>query len=352
MARITIVGTGSYAPGEPVTNDDLAKVMETNDAWIRQRTGIVQRHFARPGEGVSDLGTRAAERALENAGVAPEDVDYVVFATMTPDYVFPGSGGIVAANLGIPGVPALDIRQQCAAVPFGLQIAQGLLDSGAARTLLFVGADTHAGFMPWVDWDVVRGESDRPVSPERFARATEHRGIAVVFGDGGGAFVLRGTDEPRRGLLAVANHTDGRHALQIHIPGGGFRRHPSFDAAQVDDMEHVPRMNGREVFKHAVTKLPKLVGQVCERAGVTPEDVDLFVAHQANDRINAAVRESLGVPEDRVPSNIANYGNTSAATIPILLDELRAEGRAREGDLLCFFALGAGLNWGAALMRL
>lgn len=352
MARITIVGTGSYAPGDPVTNDDLAKVMDTNDAWIRQRTGIAQRHFARPGQGVSDLGTRAAERALRNAGVAAEEVDYIVFATMTPDYTFPGSGGIVGANLGIPGVPALDIRQQCAAVPFGLQVSQGLLAGGMARTILLVGADTHAGFMPWVDWDVVRGESDRPVSPENYARATEHRGIGVVFGDAGGALVLRGTDAPRRGLLAVANHTDGRHAEQIHIRGGGFRNHPSFDAAQAERMEHVPRMNGREVFKHAVTKLPKIVTRLCDEAGVSYEDVDLFVAHQANDRINAAVRESLKIPEDRVPSNIANYGNTSAATIPLLLDELRAEGRAKEGDLLCFFALGAGLNWGAALMRL
>lgn len=352
MATITIVGTGSYAPGDPVTNDALARVMDTNDAWIRQRTGIQQRHFASPGEGVSDLGTRAAERALEQAKIAPEEVDFIVFATMTPDYMFPGSGGIVGANLGIPGVPALDIRQQCAAVPFGLQISQGLAASGAAKTILFVGADTHAGFMPWTDWDVVRGQSDRPVSPEAFARATEHRGVAVVFGDGAGAFVMRATDEPKRGLLAVTNHTDGRHAEQIHLPGGGFKSHPWFDAEMAARMEHVPRMNGREVFKHAVTKLPKAVTSLCDRMGYTLDDVDLFVAHQANDRINAAVRESLGIPEDKVPSNIARYGNTSAGTIPILLDELRRAGRAKEGDLVCFFALGAGLNWGAALMRM
>jgi len=354
MGGMTIRGTGRYNPGTPVTNADLAKVMDTSDDWIRQRTGIEQRHFAAPGEGVSDMGTKAATKAIDAAGLEAKDIDYIIFATMTPDYPFPGSGGIVGANLGIPGVPALDIRQQCAAVPFGLQVAQGLMKSGAANRILFVGADAHAGFMPWFDWDVVRGNSDGPVSPENYARATEHRGIAVVFGDGAGAFVLERTEggDDRSGLLDVATHTDGRGALEIYIPGGGYRNHPSFDPGMFERAEYVPRMQGREVFKNAVTRLPKTVRRLCQRQGIELDEIDWFIAHQANDRINVAVRDALKLPADKVPSNIARYGNTSAGTIPILLDEMWRDGRLQPGQLLCLFALGAGLNWGAALLRL
>jgi len=234
-------------------------------------------------------------------------------------------------------------------------VANGLVASGQARRILFVGADAHAGFMPWSDWDVVRGTSDGPVAPESFARATEHRGIAVVFGDGAGALVLEALDDggpAGRGLLDVITHTDGREAFEIFIPGGGYKNHPAFDPGMYERAEYVPRMQGREVFKNAVTRLPKAVRVLCERQNLGVDDVDWFIAHQANDRINAAVRDALRVPADKVPSNIARYGNTSAGTIPILLDEMWQDGKLAEGQLLCFFALGAGLNWGAALLRL
>jgi 3-oxoacyl-[acyl-carrier-protein] synthase-3 len=348
MPGTTIIGSGRHVPGTPVTNDQLSRVMDTSDEWIRPRSGIAQRHYVSEGEGVSDLAVPAAQRALEAAGVDKSEIDYVIFATMTPEHVFPGSGALFGAKLGIPGVPALDIRQQCAAMPFSFQLADGLIGSGAARTVMIVGAEAHAGFMPYA-WDVLLGHSDRELTPEEKDFATKHRGTAVLFGDGAGALVVRKSDKPGHGFIGAANHSDGRAADQIWVPGGMFtQRH--YWGASVDS--HVPTMKGKDLFKSAVTLLPRAVREVCEKAGVTLDEIDWFVAHQANDRINASVRHSLGVPEAKVPSNIASYGNTSAGTIPILVDEMRRDGRLREGQLVCFLALGAGLNWGAALMRM
>lgn len=351
MGGITIIGSGSYAPGRPYTNDDLARVMDTTDEWVRQRTGIERRHFAPEGVGVSDLAVEASRRALADAKLAAEDVDYIVFATMTPDYLFPGSGGLLGAKLGIPGVPALDIRQQCAAIPFALQISDGLISTGAARTVLVVGAEAHAGFMPWDDWDALEGNAPEPTGPAR-ERATRHRGLAILFGDGAGALVLRRHPIEGHGLIGSQVHSDGRQAKLIYIEGGGFRRRPYFRPDQFDQELHIPKMEGRDLFKAAVTKLPQVVRELCDRHKVGLGDVDWFLAHQANDRINAAVRDALAIPDDKVPSNIARYGNTSGATLPILVDELRREGRLKEGQLVCFLALGAGLHWGASLMRL
>ncbi len=348
---ITILGTGHHVPGVPVTNDQLSAVMETSDEWIYPRTGIKQRHFVAEGEGVSDLALKASQRALANAGVDAEEVDFIVFATMTPEFIFPGAGGLLGAKLGIPRVPALDIRQQCAAMPFGMQVANGLVATGAAKTVLLVGADAHAGFMPWEDWDVLYGESDRPVSQEAMERGTRHRGLAVLFGDGAAAMVLREGGEDR-GFLGADLHTDGRLFDRIYIASGGFRSRPYFTPEMYEREEHIPKMQGRDLFKVAVTELSRSVRTVCEKCDVTLDDVDWFIAHQANDRINGAVRQALKLPESKVPSNIAKYGNTSAATIGLLLDELRRGGEVKEGQLICFLALGSGLNWGSVLMRL
>jgi 3-oxoacyl-[acyl-carrier-protein] synthase-3 len=326
--------------------------MDTSDEWIRQRTGIGQRHFAPEGVGASDLAAEAGWRAIADAGLRPEDIDYIVLATMTPDYPFPGPGGMVGAKLGIPGVPALDIRQQCAAMPFAFQVVDGLVASGAASTVLVVGAEAHAGFMPWEDWDVVAGASERSPSEAARERATRHRGLAVLFGDGAGALVLRKSTQAGAGLIGVETHSDGRLARHIYIEGGGFTRRPHWSPAMFEQELHIPRMEGRDLFKTAVTRLPEVVRRLCDRHGVALDQVDWFLAHQANDRINGAVRDALGLPAEKVPSNIARYGNTSGATIPILVDELRREGRLRPGQLVCFLALGAGLHWGAALMRI
>jgi len=335
-----------------VPNAALTRVMDTDAEWIRKRTGIDQRHFAPEGVGCSDLAVEASRNALRSAGIAAEEVDYIVFATMTPDYLFPGSGGLMGAKLGIPGVPALDIRQQCAAMPFGLQVADGLVAAGVAETVLLVGAEAHAGFMPWDDWELLYGESDGKAEAGAYDRATRHRGLAVLFGDGAGALVLRRHPLAGHGLIDSLVHSDGNLANLIYIEGGGFRRRPYWSPQMFEEEWHIPRMEGRELFKHAVTKLPSVVRELCRRANVALEDVDQFVPHQANDRINNAVRQALRVPPEKVAGNIARYGNTSGATIPILMDELMREGRVREGDLLCFLALGSGLHWGAALMRL
>lgn len=350
MGGITILGSGRFLPGRPVASDALQRVMDTHGEWIVQRTGIRQRYFAADGQGASDLAVPACLSAIEDAGLTIADIDYIVFNTMTPDYVFPGAGVLLGAKLGMPGVPALDLRQQCAALPFSLQVANGLVLSGAARHVLIVGAEAHAGFMPWRDWGLLESRAEAPADPDDYARATEHRGVSILFGDGAGALVV-GPGPEGSGLLGTRVHSDGRRHDALRIEAGGFRRRPYLTPEAVEAGEHLPRMDGRELFRSAVLRLPEVVRALLDSQRLSIDDVDWFLAHQANDRINQAVRESLGVPASKVPSNIADYGNTSSATIPILVDELRRDGQLRPGQLLCFMALGAGLNWGAALMR-
>jgi 3-oxoacyl-[acyl-carrier-protein] synthase-3 len=352
MSGVTIIGTGHHVPGAPVPNEALARVMDTSDEWIQARTGIQQRYFARDGQGASDLGVEAAKKALEDAGIEASDVDYIIFATMTPDYFFPGSGPLLGAKLGISGVPALDIRQQCAAMPYAFQLANGLVQSGAAKTILLVGAEAHAGFMPWTDWDVVRSEAHREIAPEAHARATKHRGLAVIFGDGAAAMVLRQSDAPGGGFIGAELHSDGDSFDHLFVSGCGFRSIPYVTPEALLADEHIPQMRGPSLLKKAVKTLSRTVKSLCETHGISQDDIDCFIAHQANDRINRAVQQALHIASEKIPSNIARYGNTSAATIGILTDELRRDGAIREGDLLCFLALGAGLNWGAALLRL
>ncbi len=350
MPGFEIIGTGHYVPGTPVPNEALARVMDTSDEWIFKRSGIRQRHFAPEGVGASDLAVEAAKRALEMAEIAPKQIDYIVFATMTPDYIFPGPGALLGAKLGLPGVPALDIREQCGAMIFGLQIIDGLIKSGAAKTILFVGAEAHAGFMPWEDWDALEGKPGKVVSPEAREKANRHRALAVLFGDGAGALVFRATDRDA-GLRALRVHTDGRHAELLYVPGGGFRTRPYWNANMFDEQAHVPRMDGRELFKFAVTRLPECAHQVCRDANVSISQIDWFLAHQANQRINEYVREKLGVPPEKMPMNIDRFGNTSAATIPILVDEQTRAGLLKRGELNMMLALGAGVHWGCALVR-
>lgn len=347
---LVIAGTGHHLPETVVTNADLGRVMDTSDDWIRQRTGIEERHFAADGEGASDLGAAAAAKALAAADLAPEDIDYVIMATMTPDHHFPGPAAMVAAKLGLRATPCLDVRQQCASFVYQLQLAHALAAAGQARNILLVGAEAHAGFMPWDDWDWLTGKGGSAPSEAAWARATEHRGLAILFGDGAGAVVLRHVDDDRRGVVGVDVHSDGNHHEEIHIPSG-FTRRPYQTAAMLEQDLHIPRMKGRELFKLAVTRLPQSVRALCRKTHVALEDIDLFVAHQANDRINGAVRQALGLPADKVPSNIAKLGNTSSATIPILLDDLARSGRLGPDRLVCFLALGAGLHWGSALLR-
>jgi 3-oxoacyl-[acyl-carrier-protein] synthase-3 len=269
---------------------------------------------------------------------------------MTPDYIFPGSGALLGAKLGIDGVPALDIRQQCAAMIFGLQLIDGLIQSRAAKTILFVGAEAHAGFMPWTAWDVLMGESDRVLTDVEKEQANAHRALAVLFGDGAGALIFRAT-EREAGLAGVKVHSAGKQAELLYVPGGGFRTRPYWKESMYGAQAHIPRMDGRELFRFAVTKLPKAARDLLADAKVDASQVDLYLAHQANLRINEYIREQLGVPKDRMPMNIDRFGNTSAGTLPILIDELHRSGQLQKGQLNMVLALGAGLHWGTALVR-
>jgi 3-oxoacyl-[acyl-carrier-protein] synthase-3 len=350
MLGFEIIGTGHYVPGPPVKNEDLSRVMDTSDDWVFQRSGIRQRHFAPEGSGCSDFALEASKRALESARISPNELDYVVFATMTPEYVFPGSGALLAHKLGLPGTPALDIRQQCAAMLFGLQIVDGLIKSGAARTILFVGAEAHAGFMPWEDWDALAPGSTRSVTPEQREKANKHRALAILFGDGAGALVFRATDRDA-GLRGMKLHTDGGAAKLLYVEGGGFRRRPYWKHSDFDEQKYIPTMDGRELFKFAVTKLPQAARALCAETSTSIDQIDWFLAHQANARINEYVREQLGVPAEKLPSNIERFGNTSAGTLPILIDEQMRAGKLKHGDLCMLLALGAGVHWGTALVR-
>ncbi len=225
MLGFEIIGTGHYVPGRPVSNENLSRVMDTSDEWIFKRSGIRQRHYAPDGMGPSDLALEASRRAIEAARITTDDIDYVVFATMTADFVFPGSGALLAHKLGLRGVPALDIRQQCAAMLFGLQIIDGLVKTGAARTILFVGAEAHAGFMPWDDWGALNPANGRCATPEQRQRASKHRALAVLFGDGAGALVFRATERDA-GLRGMKLYTDGGAAKLLYVEGGGFRTRP------------------------------------------------------------------------------------------------------------------------------
>jgi 3-oxoacyl-[acyl-carrier-protein] synthase-3 len=350
MPGFEIIGTGHFVPGSPIKNEALARVMDTSDDWIYQRSGIRQRHFAGEGQGASDLAVEAAKRAIDSAGIQASEIDYIIFCSMTPDYIFPGSAALLGAKLGLVGTPGLDIRQQCAAMIFGLQLIDGLVKTGAAKTILFVGAEAHAGFMPWEDWDVLTGESTREVTPEAKERANRHRALAVLFGDGAGALIFRATDRDA-GLVKLKVHTDGRFSEALYVPGGGFRTRPYWKKEMFDEQAHIPRMDGRELFKFAVTKLPKCARELCTEANVSMEEISWFLAHQANQRINVYVRDQLGVSPEKMPMNIDRFGNTSAGTLPILIDECTREGKLKKGELNMLLALGAGIHWGCALVR-
>ncbi len=348
--RSQIIGSGFVTGENLVTNDQLAQIMDTSDAWIRERSGVETRYYVEQGTSTSDLGVGAAKKALADAGVAKEEVDYIVFATMTPDHYFPGCGGILQDKLGIGHVPALDIRQQCTGFIYGLQVADALLKAREARTLLLVGAEVHSGFMPWTAWDFLFGRGGEPPSEAEKAVVTGFRDRTVLFGDAAGAVVLRAS-EGERGLLGFQLYSDGANFKDLYVPGLGFAHRPLVDEKQVREWRHVPEMNGRAVFKMAVSRMPQAVRDLCAKQHMTVGDIDLLIAHQANLRINEAVQKALGLPDDRVYNNIQKYGNTTAATIPIALDECRKSGRIRPGQLVCFVGLGAGFHWGAALMR-
>ena len=346
-----ISGTGIAVPDNVVSNHDLARIMDTTDEWITTRTGVKERRFADPGVGASDLAIDAVRQALDDADVDPGNVDALVTATMTPDYIAPGIAGLVQDGAGMGHIAAYDVRQQCSGFLYGLDLADSLISSDRADTVVVVGAEVHAGFQPWSkeSWQAVLGSGE--VSAEDYARNTEYRAWSVLFGDGAGAMVISRGSARDMGILASSLHTDGESFELIWVPGVGFKSRPYVSEEDLAQDRQLPQMDGGGLFRKAVRLMPEAARAVLDRAGLDLDDVDLVVAHQANDRILEGVRKQFGMGPEKVPSNIGAYGNTTAGTLPILYHELRQAGRVGPGTLVCFAAFGAGAHYGAVLYR-
>ena len=347
-------GCGTARGTVEIGNHRFARVMDTSDEWIQERTGIETRYFVEPGVGSSDLGAEAARIALEEAGLDPAEVDYLVCATMTPDHYFPGSGTLIQDLLGMPPRPCLDIRQQCAGFAYGLQVTDALVRSGLARTVLLVGCDVHTALMPFSPrtWEVLLAEGDERLEEgEDYAWNTRFRHLVVLFGDAAGAMVFRAEDS-ERGILGCKLYGEGGESGVLRLPGLGSKSRPIVDAEMLERGDWVPVMDGRAVFKLAVTRMPQVTKALLAERGLGLEDVDLLVMHQANLRINEAAQRALGLPDEKVHNNIQRYGNTTSATLPLCFWEARQEGKVGPGSLVAFTALGAGLHWGSALLRL
>ncbi|HET7753309.1 MAG TPA: beta-ketoacyl-ACP synthase III [Anaeromyxobacteraceae bacterium] len=330
MPRAAFAAIGTYVPDRVVTNRDLESMMETSDEWIRQRTGIQERRWVVPGVGASDLALEATKRALDAAGWQASDLDAIVYATLSPDHMFPGDGCFLNAKLGIPGVPALDIRTQCTGFLYGLSIASAWIATGQYRRVLLVGSEVHSTGI-----DV----------------STRGRDVAVIFGDGAGAALLEATDDPARGVLGVHLHADGRYAKDLWNDAPGSVHNPRVNVEQIESGAIWPHMEGQKVFKHAITKMPEAVREALAQAGLTARDIKVLVPHQANLRISEMVQRALELRDDQVFNNIHRYGNTTAASIPLCLSEAVQERGIQRGDLVALAAFGAGFTWGSALVR-
>ncbi len=346
-----IVGSGICLPETIVTNHDLAEIMDTSDEWIRSRSGVEARRIASPGVGSAELGAAAVLDAIDDAGLAPGDVDVLISATMTPDHYAPGNAPLIQDRAGLGTIAAHEIRQQCGGFLYGLDLADALIASGRAETVVIVGAEVHRGYMPYGDsMDILLGQRTGPPTEADRARATEGRAWSVLFGDGAAAMVLQPGPE-HSGILGTTLHTDGSLFELIHVPGPGFINYPWSSVDQIEQGLHQPSMNGGELFRNAVRLMPAAVRTVLEDAALSVDDLDLVFAHQANQRILDGVAKQLGIDPAKVPSNIAQYGNTTAATLPLLWHDCKNENRVPEGTLCAFTAFGAGAHWGAALYR-
>lgn len=357
-SRARFAGSGIAVPPRVIDNLAIAQVIETDDEWVRERSGVAERRYVEAGVAASDLGAEAARAALADAGLPATEIDYIVCATMTPDHYFPGCGTLLQQKLGMRPVPALDIRQQCAGFAYGLQIVDALIRSGIARNVLLVGTDVHTSLMPFSErtWAVLEGRDEGPLPAEDFAWNSRFRHLLVLFGDGAGAMVFRASEggdaADGRGILGSRLFGDGNHQDVLTVPGLGSSRRPFVTAEQIAAAETVPVMDGRKVFKLAVTLMPQVAAGLLAEHGYQVADLDLLVMHQANLRINEAAQKALGLPEAKVHNNIQKYGNTTSATLPICFHEARLAGKAPPGALVEFVALGAGLHWGAVLLRL
>jgi 3-oxoacyl-[acyl-carrier-protein] synthase-3 len=325
MCVAGVLGTGSALPEKIITNADLEKLVETSDQWITERTGIRERRQAAPHETTSTLSVQASVKALDKAGLKATDLDLIICSTISPDMPLPSTASLIQRDLGARGCCAFDLAAACSGFLFGMTVAEQFIRTGAAKYVLVIGAELLSRYLDYKD-----------------------RATCVIFGDGVAAAVF-GPVEPPSGILAHELHTEGQYAEHLFIPAGGTAMPPSCET--LEKGAHFIKMRGNELFKVAVRSLEEVSRQVLKKAGVTAKDVDLFIPHQANQRITEALRERLGVPAERVYSNIARVGNTSSASIPICLDECAQAGRLKKGDLVLMSAFGAGVTWGSVLMR-
>lgn len=350
MPNTRIAGLGYFVPENVITNQEMESWMDTTDEWIQERTGIRERRFAtKHKDTTSSMAAKASKIALERAGVSADELDFIIFATLSPDYYFPGSGVLLQRALGITNteIGALDVRNQCSGFVYGLSVADQFIRSGMYRNILLVGSETHSMGLDFT---------------------TRGRAVSVIFGDGAGAAVLQATDEPGKGVITTKLHSDGTFAEELAMinPGahGGYHDDASrygyldtkygdsfISQKMLDDGMLFPYMNGQLVFKHAVTKFPAVIKEALDEAGMQPSDISLLVPHQANLRISQFVQKRLGLRDDQVWNNIQKFGNTTAASIPVALAEAWEEGRVNPGDLVCLAAFGSGFTWASALIR-
>ena len=333
--KAEIIGVGAYVPPKAYTNFDLEEMLNTSDEWIQQRTGIKQRHWVEGDVSTSDVGVHAAKEAIAHAGIDKNDIDCIIFATLSPDHDFPGCACFLQAKLDIPGIPAFDIRQQCTGFIYGLSMADAFIKSGQYKNILLVGAEVHS-----------KGLDLTP----------EGRNVSVLFGDGGGAVVITAKEGAGPGdsqLLSHNLHADGSHAKELWVaaPGTGNGPGHRLSPEMMEQKLHYPYMNGRQVFMHAVKGMSRSLSSTLEQEGMTVNDVDLFLFHQANLRINDKVGEMMGISADKVFNTIQNYGNTTAATIPLGMRDAVKAGRLEKGMTVAMAAFGSGFTWGSSVIR-
>ncbi|MDR2390395.1 MAG: ketoacyl-ACP synthase III [Planctomycetota bacterium] len=328
LRRVIISGTGSHVPETRVTNLDLERMVETSDEWIRQRTGIIERRKAAKGEATSDLAVEAARKAITDAGLTSTDIDGIVVATVTPDYEFPSTACLLQHRLGCRQIPSFDLSAACSGFIYSMAVVQAFIASGGARHILIVGAETLTHFTDYED-----------------------RGTCILFGDGAGAAVLSRNDSSgsASGIIDIHLAADGSGAELMILPGGGSRNPPSPE--MLGARQNYIKLQGRAVYKHAVSKIVMLVNESLERCHLGRDDIDLIIPHQMNARIIESAAKHLDIPMEKIFINIDRYGNTSAATIPIALDEAKREGRIDKGDLVALVAFGGGMTWASALLR-
>lgn len=331
MGYSKIVGLGHHVPDKVITNEYLSTVMDTNNEWIVERTGIHERRWIDPSKDtVANMAAKASHMALERAKLTARDIDFIVFATITPDYFFPGSGVLLGRELGLDGIPALDIRNACSGFIYALSIADQFIKTGMYKTVLVIGAEIQSTAL-----DI----------------STRGRNTAVIFGDGAGAAILQPADKP--GILSTHLHSDGRYAEDLYIKDpGSSRPNAERQPDQITDTTTFKVvMNGNQVFKHAVVRFIEVINEALSANNFKKEDINLLVPHQANLRISQYIQEKLALKDDRVYNNIMRYGNTTAASIPIAMSEAWAEGRIKKDDLICLAAFGSGFTWASALIR-